>query len=122
MAPTPPHLPKPDGIAAASNGSSSETSSSSASSSSLLHNVAQALRDLSRGEQTAAVLEESLSSLESKLDGILASFGAAVSPEEPGAAAPERKGQQKKDANGDDSKEGGGGAAAAADGGEKGGT
>ncbi|KAK1768384.1 hypothetical protein QBC33DRAFT_374439 [Phialemonium atrogriseum] len=35
---------------------------------------AQALRELSRGEQAAAALEKNLSNLESKLDEILASF------------------------------------------------
>ncbi|KAI9676234.1 MAG: hypothetical protein M1829_003063 [Trizodia sp. TS-e1964] len=37
--------------------------------------LTQALRDLERGEQTASVLESNLSSLESKLDALLASFG-----------------------------------------------
>jgi len=36
--------------------------------------LAQALRDLTRGEQTAAALEANLSALESKLDDILMSF------------------------------------------------
>ncbi|KAL2138593.1 hypothetical protein VTI28DRAFT_6521 [Corynascus sepedonium] len=47
----------------------------SPTSSSVGDNLAQALRDLARGEQTASTLEANLTSLESKLDAILASFG-----------------------------------------------
>ncbi|KAL2124586.1 hypothetical protein VTJ04DRAFT_951 [Mycothermus thermophilus] len=37
--------------------------------------LAQALRELARGEQTASTLEANLTSLESKLDAILAALG-----------------------------------------------
>ncbi|KAI0553790.1 hypothetical protein F4679DRAFT_580506 [Xylaria curta] len=39
--------------------------------------MAQAFRDLARGEQQAAAIEANLSSLESKLDALLASIEAA---------------------------------------------
>ncbi|KAK3300384.1 uncharacterized protein B0H64DRAFT_437554 [Chaetomium fimeti] len=47
----------------------------SPSSSSVNDNLAQALKDLARGEQTASTLEANLTNLEGKLDEILASFG-----------------------------------------------
>ncbi|KAH6634421.1 hypothetical protein B0J18DRAFT_19150 [Chaetomium sp. MPI-SDFR-AT-0129] len=63
-------------------------------SSSVGDNLAQALRDLARGEQTANTLEANLTSLESKLDQILASFG--ISPEElDGLDEKEGKGDEK---------------------------
>lgn len=43
--------------------------------------MAQALRDLARGEQTASALEANLTALESKLDELLASFEASVDEE-----------------------------------------
>lgn len=48
----------------------------SASSSSSDADLAQAFRELVRGEQTAQILESSLTNLESKLDALLASFEA----------------------------------------------
>ncbi|KAL2016415.1 hypothetical protein VTK56DRAFT_3536 [Thermocarpiscus australiensis] len=56
--------------------------SSSSSSSSVGDDLAQALRDLARGEQTATALEANLTSLESKLDEILATFGVSAEDEE----------------------------------------
>ncbi|KAL2154819.1 hypothetical protein VTH82DRAFT_3495 [Thermothelomyces myriococcoides] len=50
----------------------------SPSSSSVGDNLAQALRDLARGEQTASSLEANLTSLENKLDEILAALGVSA--------------------------------------------
>lgn len=50
----------------------------SPSSSSVGDNLAQALKDLARGEQTASTLEANLTNLEGKLDEILASFGVSA--------------------------------------------
>ncbi|KAK0734163.1 hypothetical protein B0T26DRAFT_57640 [Lasiosphaeria miniovina] len=65
---------------AAGNGDSQPPSSSpsspswSAPSASVGDHLAQTLKDLARGEQTAAALEANLTNLESKLDELLASF------------------------------------------------
>jgi uncharacterized protein with von Willebrand factor type A (vWA) domain len=45
-----------------------------------LGDLAQAYRDLARGEQTATALEANLTSLESKLDNILAALDVDLSP------------------------------------------
>ncbi|ROW01487.1 hypothetical protein VSDG_02262 [Cytospora chrysosperma] len=57
--------------------------------------LSQAFRDLARGEQTAAALEANLTSLESKLDELLASFMS-------------KAGEDPQATNGADRKEGGG--------------
>ncbi|KAK3988125.1 hypothetical protein QBC44DRAFT_330182 [Cladorrhinum sp. PSN332] len=44
--------------------------------------MVQALKDLARGEQTASALETNLTSLESRLDELLASFGILPEDEE----------------------------------------
>ncbi|KAH7162780.1 hypothetical protein B0J13DRAFT_19242 [Dactylonectria estremocensis] len=51
---------------------SNESGANSAQTSSSDADLAQAYRDLTRGEQTATALEANLSNLESKLDAILA--------------------------------------------------
>ncbi|KAK4105494.1 hypothetical protein N658DRAFT_503627 [Parathielavia hyrcaniae] len=107
MAPTTP----PPGQTAEprSNGSDEKSSSEEPpaplpSSSSVGDHLAQALRDLARGEQTASTLEANLSNLESKLDEILASLG----PSSQDADGPdEENGQQqqqkkKKNPDGDE--------------------
>ncbi|KAL2165162.1 hypothetical protein VTH06DRAFT_458 [Thermothelomyces fergusii] len=55
-----------------------ELPTSSPSSSSVGDSLAQALRDLARGEQTASSLEANLTSLENKLDEILAALGVSA--------------------------------------------
>ncbi|KAK4238663.1 hypothetical protein C8A03DRAFT_33314 [Achaetomium macrosporum] len=90
MAPTTPSGSR--GADASSNGSDENSLSSS---SSINDHLAQALRDLARGEQTASTLEANLSSLESKVDAILASLG--VSTEELDAVADGQDETQKKD-------------------------
>ncbi|KAL2180384.1 uncharacterized protein P884DRAFT_289793 [Thermothelomyces heterothallicus CBS 202.75] len=55
-----------------------ELPSPSPSSSSVGDSLAQALRDLARGEQTASTLEANLTSLENKLDEILAALGVSA--------------------------------------------
>ncbi|KAK4168529.1 hypothetical protein QBC43DRAFT_309023 [Cladorrhinum sp. PSN259] len=67
--------------------------SPSASTSSVGDHLAQALKDLARGEQTATALEANLTSLESKLDELLASFG--ILPED---GDEEHEADQKKTA------------------------
>ncbi|KAM0819593.1 putative EKC/KEOPS complex subunit GON7 [Seiridium cardinale] len=44
--------------------------------------LAQAFRELSRGEQQAAAMEANLTKLEDKLDALLAQFEAAAPPEQ----------------------------------------
>ncbi|KAK0748189.1 hypothetical protein B0T21DRAFT_17898, partial [Apiosordaria backusii] len=68
------------------NGNSS-SSSSSLPSASVGENLAQALKDLARGEQTATALENDLTKLESKLDEILASLGVNIDDLDEEAAA-----------------------------------
>ncbi|KAK3693893.1 hypothetical protein B0T22DRAFT_55288 [Podospora appendiculata] len=63
--------------AAAADGSSSNNNkpgADAASASSTTGHLAQTLKDLARGETTAAALEANLTSLENKLDQILASL------------------------------------------------
>ncbi|KAJ4170400.1 hypothetical protein NW754_006538 [Fusarium falciforme] len=58
--------------------------------------LAQAYRDLARGEQTATALEANLSNLESKLDAILAALEARADPQAPtSATAAEAEGPVK---------------------------
>ncbi|VBB72170.1 Putative protein of unknown function [Podospora comata] len=64
--------------------SSSSSSSSPLPSASVGGNLAQALKDLARGEQTATALENDLTKLESKLDEILASLGVDIDDLEEG--------------------------------------
>ncbi|KAK4034095.1 hypothetical protein C8A01DRAFT_39431 [Parachaetomium inaequale] len=90
---------------------SHEPPAPSPSSSSVGDNLAQALRDLARGEQTASTLEANLTSLESKLDEILASFG--VSAEDLDALDEQEEKKKKTRKDGKDG-EGKGAAAAAA--------
>ncbi|KAH7266963.1 uncharacterized protein BKA55DRAFT_553892 [Fusarium redolens] len=49
--------------------------------------LAQAYRDLARGEQAATALENNLSSLESRLDAILAALEARENPQTSATAA-----------------------------------
>ncbi|CAN8099250.1 unnamed protein product [Discula destructiva] len=58
--------------------------------------LAQAFRELARGEQTAAALEANLTSLESKLDKLLASFETPAAD----AATPVSNGDSKGGLNG----------------------
>ncbi|KAK4128788.1 hypothetical protein N657DRAFT_676531 [Parathielavia appendiculata] len=74
--------------------STHEPSEPPLSSSSVGDRLAQALRDLARGEQTANTLEANLNNLESKLDELLASFGA--SSQDMDAIDGEDKQQQKR--------------------------
>ncbi|TID04394.1 hypothetical protein CH35J_002610 [Colletotrichum higginsianum] len=60
-------------------------------------NIAQAYRDLVRGEQAAAALEANLTTLESRLDALLAAFEASEKPEHDGAAAPSTEELKKQD-------------------------
>ncbi|KAB5580524.1 hypothetical protein GE09DRAFT_441029 [Coniochaeta sp. 2T2.1] len=57
-----------------SNNSDGQQASSADSPALTRSQLAQALQDLARGEQTANALENNLSKLESKLDELLASF------------------------------------------------
>lgn len=66
---------------------------SSTASSSVGDHLAQALKDLARGEQTASALEANLSNLESKLDAILASLGVSAEDLD---ALDEQQGEQKE--------------------------
>lgn len=66
------------------NENSSSSSSSPLPSASVGENLAQALKDLARGEQTATALENDLTKLESKLDEILASLGVNIDDLEEG--------------------------------------
>ncbi|KAK4464834.1 hypothetical protein QBC42DRAFT_262407 [Cladorrhinum samala] len=59
-----------------------DSTAAAASGTSVGDHLAQALKDLARGEQTATALETNLSSLESKLDELLASFGVLADDEE----------------------------------------
>ncbi|KAK2131184.1 hypothetical protein ACKRZS_014680 [Fusarium odoratissimum] len=73
--------------------------------------LAQAYRDLARGEQAATALENNLSNLESRLDAILAALEARETPQmpataakvnsSPGAADKDQKGRSLDGANGD---------------------
>ncbi|EXM36181.1 hypothetical protein NW761_000616 [Fusarium oxysporum] len=73
--------------------------------------LAQAYRDLARGEQAATALENNLSNLESRLDAILAALEAREPPQmpataakansSPGAADKDQKGRSLDGANGD---------------------
>ncbi|ORY64374.1 uncharacterized protein BCR38DRAFT_434928 [Pseudomassariella vexata] len=69
--------PQPNGGANASSGSSSAPAPSDA-------DLAQAFKDLTKGEQQAAALERNLTSLESKLDALLAQFEDAAKEAETG--------------------------------------
>jgi len=51
-------------------------------------NIAQAYRDLLRGEQAATTLETNLTNLESRLDALLAAFEANGKSDQAGTAAP----------------------------------
>ncbi|RFU73779.1 hypothetical protein TARUN_8480 [Trichoderma arundinaceum] len=57
--------------------------------------LAQALRDLARGEQAATAMEANLTNLESKLDALLAAFEEL--DEEKGAKSAEKTTQEDKD-------------------------
>ncbi|KAK3341650.1 hypothetical protein B0T25DRAFT_348437 [Lasiosphaeria hispida] len=84
MAPTsPPSAGGSDGRAQ----SASINGNGSASAPFLSSNLTQALKDLARGEQTAAALEQNLTSLESKLDELLASLDVPPEEEEGGEGA-----------------------------------
>ncbi|KAH6853771.1 hypothetical protein B0I37DRAFT_400881 [Chaetomium sp. MPI-CAGE-AT-0009] len=73
----------------------------SPSSSSVGDNLAQALKDLAKGEQTASTLEANLTNLEGKLDEILASFGVSAADLD---ALDEKEKSQKGSATGGDKK------------------
>ncbi|KAK1729391.1 hypothetical protein CaCOL14_002661 [Colletotrichum acutatum] len=51
-------------------------------------NIAQAYKDLLRGEQAASALEANLTNLEGRLDALLAAFESAQEPNEDGNVAP----------------------------------
>ncbi|KUI65791.1 hypothetical protein VM1G_11372 [Cytospora mali] len=65
--------------------------------------LAQAFRDLARGEQTASALEANLTSLESKLDELLASFtgSAGAETQATNGAAKSADGKEGDGARGD---------------------
>ncbi|KAI1827955.1 hypothetical protein F4861DRAFT_535391 [Xylaria intraflava] len=56
--------------------------------------MAQAFRDLARGEQQAATIEANLTKLESKLEDLLASIEAGIATGAPGAMHKDSKGEQ----------------------------
>ncbi|KAI0482423.1 hypothetical protein GGR56DRAFT_186342 [Xylariaceae sp. FL0804] len=84
---------------------STEKDSASDSSNSSQTEMAQAFRDVARGEQQAAAMEASLTKLESKLDALLASIengdgaGAGASGTGQGAAAGDAKAEPKPGKN-----------------------
>ncbi|KAK3335593.1 hypothetical protein B0T19DRAFT_13317 [Cercophora scortea] len=85
--------------AAAANGSSSSSNNDkpgadAATASSITGHLTQTLKDLARGETTAAALEANLTSLENKLDEILASL--MDDPDFEESSAPKQNGHEDK--------------------------
>ncbi|OHE95765.1 hypothetical protein CORC01_08906 [Colletotrichum orchidophilum] len=60
-------------------------------------NIAQAYKDLLRGEQAASALEANLTNLEGRLDALLAAFESAQEPSKDGTVAPPGKGSNEPD-------------------------
>ncbi|KAK1636882.1 hypothetical protein BDP81DRAFT_30088 [Colletotrichum phormii] len=60
-------------------------------------NIAQAYKDLLRGEQAASALEANLTNLEGRLDALLAAFESAQEPNEDGTVAPPGQDAKKAD-------------------------
>ncbi|KAK4186476.1 hypothetical protein QBC35DRAFT_269735 [Podospora australis] len=80
--------------------SSTQKTTSSVSSSSVGENMAQALKDLARGDQAATAIEAHLTNFESKLDALLASLGIPPGALDEEADEPMESGVGEKAADG----------------------
>ncbi|KAJ0313764.1 hypothetical protein COL516b_000708 [Colletotrichum fioriniae] len=60
-------------------------------------NIAQAYKDLLRGEQAASALEANLTNLEGRLDALLAAFESVQEPNEDGTVTPPGQDAKKLD-------------------------